>query len=255
MNIGEVEYYSGYRFAIYDCAGCRCRFTEHLDAIYEALHSNASSCYGLQLEMARTSKELFDDQDIVGLKRQLCVNPKYKFIIESIDDYPKTARILELGCSRGYLTSYFIAAGYDIIGADVSASVIDSAKADFGPYFFEATSPAIADRSPYDVIYHIGTIGCVADPIGLTCSLLRMLKPGGKLLFNAPNVNACWLKGQLWLDFAPPPDVVTLYMPGFWSRFFSIEAYVFEEIENCPPEYSLHVGLRKLIRRWRPPLT
>lgn len=82
-----------------------------------------------------------------------------------------------------------------------------------------------------------------------------MLKPGGKLLFNAPNALACWLKGQLWIDFAPPPDVVTLYEPGFWTRFFSDEAFVTEEIENCPADYSLRIWLRKYMYRWRPPRT
>jgi 2-polyprenyl-3-methyl-5-hydroxy-6-metoxy-1,4-benzoquinol methylase len=253
LKAGEVEYYSGYSAAIYDCPDCHCRSTQHYDVVYDALHSNANSCYGLQIEFARKSKEFFDQKDRAGLRRELCSSSKYKFIIESIDHYPKTARILEVGCSRGYLTSYFLLAGYEIVGSDVSVSALDSARADFGPFFFQASSPVIAERSPYDIIYHIGTIGCVSNPVELTRSLLKMLRPGGKLLFNAPNANACWLKGQLWIDFAPPPDVVTLYTPGFWTRFFSDEAYVSEEIEDCPPDYSLVIGLRKSLRSWRRP--
>jgi SAM-dependent methyltransferase len=159
---------------------------------------------------------------------------------------------LEVGCARGFLTSYFILAGYDIIGVDVSTSAIDSARTNFGPRFFRNVE-VIAERSPYDIIYHTGMIGCVSDPVGLTHSLLRVLKPGGMLLFNAPNLNACWFKGQLWVDSAPPPDVVTLFTPGFWTRFFSKEASVMEEAENCPGDMSIKIGLKKKLRPWKAP--
>jgi len=82
-----------------------------------------------------------------------------------------------------------------------------------------------------------------------------MLKPGGQLLFNAPNADSCWLKGQLWIDTAPPPDVVTLFRPGFWRRHFSSVADVAEEVEMCQPEEAFGIGLRKLLGRgWTVPI-
>jgi SAM-dependent methyltransferase len=248
-----VEYYSTFRFEVFDCKECGSRFTEHLENIYETLHVNAASCYGLQLELASKAKALFDKRDLTGLRRELCSSSKTRFIIESVDSYPKTARLLEVGCSRGYLTSYFILAGFDILGTDISKSVLDAAQRDFGAFFADANSPRVSRRAPYDVIYQIGTIGCVSDPIEMTRSLLRMLKPEGKLIFNAPNVAACWLRGQLWIDFAPPPDVVTLYRPGFWTRFFSDEAHVTEVVEKCQAHESMRIWLRRHSTRWRPP--
>src|SRR5207253_2971715 len=97
-------------------------------------------------------------------------------------------------------------------------------------------------------------IGCVGDPIGLTKQLLTLLKPGGRLLFNAPNRSALHLNGQLWLDSAPPPDVVTLFPEGFWKRHFSNEADVVEGVEMLPADHAAMVGLRSLSgRRWRKP--
>jgi SAM-dependent methyltransferase len=252
-RVGEVEYYPTYKFDVYDCGDCCCRFTQHLETVYESLHSNAGSCYGLQLEAASRAKKLFDENDLAGLRMELCSSSKSRFVIESIDRYPRSARLLEMGCSRGYLTSYFILAGFDVLGADISPSALGAARSYFGSFFADALSSTIVDRAPYDVIYHIGTIGCVSDPVALTRSLLRMLKPGGKLLFNAPNALACWLKGQLWIDFAPPPDVVTLYEPGFWARLFSDEAIVTVEVEKCPPDYSLRIWLRKFAYCWQLP--
>jgi SAM-dependent methyltransferase len=162
--------------------------------------------------------------------------------------------MLEIGCSRGYLTSFFILAGHDVRGVDLSSEAIAAAKASFGERFFLAESGMMEADQPYDVIYHVGTIGCVEDPAGYTRRMLAMLKPGGLLLFNAPNVDACWYPGQLWLNHAPPPDVTVLYKMGFWKREFGELASVRETVELCDPGFACAVAVRKgLGLRWRKP--
>jgi SAM-dependent methyltransferase len=254
IEAGEVEYYSGFAWTVYDCLACSCRFTKHDESIYNWLHSQPTSIYGIYRELADKSKRLFDQRDLAGLKQELFKTSKYKFIIESVERQPRSIRLLEVGCSRGYLTSYFILAGYQITGVDVSPKAIAGAREAFGNYFISADSPAIRDQAPYDVIYHVGTIGCVGDPLGFTHHLLGMLKSGGQLLFNAPNADSCWLKRQLWIDAAPPPDLVTLFRPGFWRKQFSSVADVVEEVEMCPSDKAFGISLRKIFgRKWQKP--
>lgn len=251
---GQVEYYAGFAWTVYDCLRCGCRFTKHDDSIYNWLHEQPESIYGLYRDLADGAKPLFEQGDLEGLKRRLSETSKYKFIIDSVGQYPKNCRVLEVGCSRGQLTSYFILAGYDILGTDVSREAIAAANATFGEFFVTADSAAISQKTPYDVIYHTGMIGCVADPIRTTSELLDLLRPGGKLLFNAPNKAACCLRDQLWIDAAAPPDVVTLFAPGFWKEHFSGLADVEEAIETLPTEPSFAVGLRRLFGPgWRKP--
>jgi hypothetical protein len=90
-------------------------------------------------------------------------------------------------------------------------------------------------------------IGCVEDPLEYTHRMLAAVRPGGVLLFNAPNVEACWMNSQLWLDSAPPPDLVTLYRKGFWVQRFSHIAEVEERVEVQPPEMALALQMK----RWR----
>jgi SAM-dependent methyltransferase len=252
---GEVEFYFGYAWPIYDCDCCGCRFTRHDDSTYDLLYSEQSSCYSRYTGHAGICKRLFDQGDLAGLRTELSSGSKYRFIIEAIDCEPAKARILEIGSSRGHLTSYFILAGREITGTDVSPNAIATAKANFGDYFVQAGDTLIEARAPYDVIFHVGTIGCVADPVGLTKLWLDLLKPKGRLLFNAPNRDGCTLSDQLWFETAPPPDVVTLFPPGFWRDRFGDTAVVSEDIEFCLPEQSLIIALRKLARRrWRKPI-
>jgi SAM-dependent methyltransferase len=254
-NRGFVEYYFGYRWPVYDCDHCGCRFTSHDHSTYDLLYSERSSCYSRYSGQAAICKILFDRRDRAGLRAELSKGAKYRFIIEEIVREPGGARILEIGSSLGHLTSYFVLAGRRITGVDISSKAVAAASAAFGDHFVLAGDPSIEAQAPYDVIFHVGTIGCVADPIGTTRHLLDMLKSGGRLLFNAPNRGGCSLRDQLWFESAPPPDLVTLFRPGFWRDRFGDMALVSEEIEYCSPEQNLVIALRKLAgRRWRKPV-
>jgi SAM-dependent methyltransferase len=253
-DIGQVEYYSGFAWKVFDCSECGSRFTRHDRSTYQWLHSQPSSVYGIYRDWAVKAKELFLRRDSHAFRELLCSSRKYKFIIQSIEQRPATGKVLEVGCSRGHLTAYFILNGYKIIGSDVSEESLDGARRSFGNHFHLADSRVIREQAPYDIIYHVGTIGCVEDPMGLTRDLLSMLKPGGQLLFNAPNANSCYLKGQLWIDAAPPPDVVTLFRPGLWTRFWSDAADSSEEEELCPADEAFVIGLRQVFGRgWQSP--
>ena len=136
----------------------------------------------------------------------------------------------------------------------MSRDAIDVARAAFGPHFAVAGDAEIEARAPYDVIYHVGLIGCVADPIGFLRGLLRMLRPGGVLLFNAPNRAALRSANQLWLDSAPPPDLVTLFPERFWAHFFGDEAAVAVDVATLSAAESTAIAARQALGiSWTPP--
>lgn len=233
---------------------CGCRFTDHRNDTYETLYSARSSCYSRYTIQSARCKTLFDQKQKAALRIELSSTSKYKFVIDALESAPQESRFLEVGSSFGHLTSYFILDGRNITGIDVSASAVATATAAYGPYFLDANDLSI-DRTRYDAIFHVGTIGCVADPVGLTAKFLKLLKPGGRLLFNAPNRGALTLKGQLWFESAPPPDVVTLFPPDFWRNHFAADATVRETIELAPALDSLLVASRNLVgRKWRSPI-
>jgi SAM-dependent methyltransferase len=255
VTVGSVEYYAGFCWPIFDCPTCGCRFTRHEDRVYEQLHADAGSSYSRYRELAAACKRPFDQRDLSALRVALSQVSKYKFVIDELAQLSKGGNILEIGCARGFLTSYFILGGWSITGVDISAEAIKAARANFGEHFALSDPPSLAGHGPYDAIYHVGTIGCVSDPVGLTRLLLKMLKPGGKLLFNAPNRAACWSREQLWFESAPPPDVVTLFPVGFWRKQFSGQARTDEQVEMRQADESLAIGLRRTFgRKWCKPV-
>ena len=73
---------------------------------------------------------------------------KYRFIIEAIEREPADARMLEIGSSRGHLSSYFILSGQRITGVDVSTKAVAAARAAFGDHFVRAGDAAIEAQAP-----------------------------------------------------------------------------------------------------------
>lgn len=252
---GEVEYFEGFRWPVLDCDACRCRFTRHDSMVHDQLQREPSlSYYSDYHALERQCRALVAARDLDGLTRLLGQSPKYRFVIDELATLPASASILEWGCSRGYLTAYSILAGRRIRGVDVSVDAVQAARASFGDFFAVAGTPEATSAAPFDVIYHVGLIGCVSDPLAVTRSLLSMLKPGGKLIFNAPNKGALRFPNQLWLDSAPPPDLVTLFPPGFWRSQCATFAGVEESIELIDARASLAIGAQRALGiRWHPP--
>ena len=254
-SLGKVEYILGYSREVHECDACGCRYTSHDAHVHEQLHqTGALGYYDDYRNIARQCHELFNRGDVDGLRRALRAVPKYRFVIDQVSKAAPDARLLEIGASRGYLTSYFILDKRAIRGVDSSREAVESARNLFGNHFYLAEDAAVKQGAPYDIIYHVGTIGCVSDPVGMTRDLISMLRPGGQLFFNAPNRDALYLRGQLWFDSAPPPDLVTLFPPGFWTKQFPELVDVTENADTMAPDQALTIFLRRLCgMRWKKP--
>jgi hypothetical protein len=130
---------------------------------------------------------------------------------------------------------------------------VSGARDAFGDHFVTDDSPRIEASAPFDAIWHVGVIGCVPDPLALTRRLLSLLKRGGTLFFNAPNREALHHRSQLWLDSAPPPEVITLFPHNFWGNQIA-GATVSETAERVPAAEATVKTLRHWLGpRWRPP--
>lgn len=245
--VGRVEYVIGLPCEIFDCDACGCRWTPHDPAVHGLMHQTAAmSYYADYREMLDRCRQHFVAGDRIAIEEVLNGNPKYKFALDRLQHLGRNARVLEWGCSRGYLTAASLLAGRLALGVDVSSEAVAAARLAFGDHFTLPDSARIESQGPYDAIYHVGLIGCVDDPLGLTRRLCSLLAPGGRLFFNAPNRNALFQRRQLWLDSAPPPEVVTLFPEGFWRRQFGDVVDVTETaVATAPPESTV-----KSLTRW-----
>lgn len=239
LNVGRLKPYLDYECDVFECLDCASRYVEYDESIYDKLHSKSETSYSFHEELAIEVGRYYKEGQSQNIRKILSDVPKFKFVIDCVENQSDICKVLEIGCSKGYLSAYFKSRGHDVIGVDISASAIDFAKQKFGDFFVEAGSPIIAEKMPYDIVVHTGTIGCVESPGKMTENLLKMLKPGGLLIFNAPNVMACKQQNSLWAYGTSPPDLVTLFHEQFWMNNFSDLAKVEISFENVSLSQSL----------------
>jgi len=244
-TLGNYRPYKDYECMLYECDSCESRFTDFPALSDERIKNARVSIYQDNDVLARRLKKYFDQKNAVLAKEVLSEVPKFRFVMNTIEARSDIRRVLELGCSYGHLTSYFLIKQYAITGVDVYPELVEAANRLFGDHFFVYDREKIRSAAPYDAIFHVGTIGCVEFPLKFTNFLITLLKPGGILIFNSPNVAACKEINEIWIHEGTPPDLVTLFQNSFWNKHFGDQ--VDTELIGCPADgcTSLKILLKK----------
>jgi len=245
-SVGRFMPYLDYAVSVYGCGNCGSRFVSRNSDAYERLHSDAASTYSKHHSAANDAKSVLENKAAGDFRHNLLETPKYKYVIDAIEGEDDIERILEMGCSTGVLGAYFVSRGYKYVGVDVSRTAVEMAKSSFGPHYYVPEELPSLDERQYDAIYFVGTIGCVDDPLEFVTQALVKLRPGGILLFNAPNVEACEKFDDIWLSGTMPPDLVNLFDRKIWGRYFGGCAEVTAKIETERPEKVFKKIVRKM---------
>lgn len=101
------------------------------------------------------------------------------------------SRILDLGCGAGRLSQSLSALGDRVLGIDISLAMLAIAQAKAHPpnvryAVMDATSTA-ADRERFGAVISLGMFEYLDDPSPFLDEILRLLEPGGRLLFTCHN--------------------------------------------------------------------
>jgi len=112
------------------------------------------------------------------------------------------ARILEIGCNLGQMTFPLAEMGFEMVGFDLSPSVIDKARLRAQRYglkkiSFEAKDgesyPDHADET-FDAVFSFSTFRYFADPLQGLREARRVLKRGGGAIVDFPNRLCPWFR-------------------------------------------------------------
>jgi 2-polyprenyl-6-hydroxyphenyl methylase/3-demethylubiquinone-9 3-methyltransferase len=104
---------------------------------------------------------------------------------------PDGVRLLDVGCGAGLAAEALSRHGFDVLGIDAAADVIDVARAhagDTGPLYRVALADdLLADGRCFQVITALEVIEHVPDPAAFICVLTGLLEPGGMLFLSTLN--------------------------------------------------------------------
>ncbi|MGH9935223.1 MAG: class I SAM-dependent methyltransferase [Blastocatellia bacterium] len=173
---------------------------------------------------------------------------------ERLDDLKRfvtQGRFLEIGCSTGEMlaaaSSSFIAMGVEADertsrvararGLDVFSGTLHDAR--FPDGHFDAAAM-------YHVIEH------VPSPREELRELRRIIKPGGWLVIETPNVATAWywLLGARWRQFIP--DHLFFFTPRTGARLCESGGFEIRELRGAGKAMSLRLFINRLGRYHRP---
>lgn len=117
---------------------------------------------------------------------QPTVDRRMKYLREVL---PPRGRVLEFGCSSGFMMYPLIEQGYDCVGVEPSGVFRDYLSSRKVPCYesLHALSADSKVSKDFDVAMHFFVLEHVSDPVGFLRSQLEYVRPGGKLVFEIPN--------------------------------------------------------------------
>jgi SAM-dependent methyltransferase len=100
-------------------------------------------------------------------------------------------RILEFGCSSGFMLYPLQAAGHECTGIEPSGVFRDYVQSRRVTCYrnLEEYSAASESSAGFDLILHYYVMEHIADPIGLIRQQLALLTPSGRIVVEVPNAN------------------------------------------------------------------
>lgn len=124
---------------------------------------------------------------------------KEEFQVRDYDDtraylrrqYPKRGRLLEIGCSMGFLLAKFREDGWEVEGIEPNRGYCEF----IGEFHGIKASPVILEDSgrpdsSVDAVVMLHVIEHVPDPLGTLEEIYRVLKPGGTLVLETPRYDS-----------------------------------------------------------------
>jgi SAM-dependent methyltransferase len=126
--------------------------------------------------------------------RNVFHQPKLKAVKQLAAALPDGARVLDAGCSTGYVSSGLYPR-LKLTGVDIEKEAVAFCRARRQGEFIEADLSKLPfSGQAFDLILFTNTIEHLEDPHPILNELTRVLKPGGKMLITTENcANVFWL--------------------------------------------------------------
>lgn len=125
-------------------------------------------------------------------------------------------RMLDIGCGAGLHVSQMSALGWQCAGVDISEQAVENARRlNPGAEFFVGHADDLAPGERYDLISMHHVLEHVRDPGQAIAACFGLLRPGGRLAVNVPNIGSFEAKcfGRRWIGLDVPRHLLHFREP------------------------------------------
>ena len=146
------------------------------------------------------------EQHVASNQRE--VRRRLPFLLPRI---PSGSRVLEVGCSSGFMLMALREHGMSVSGIDPSGGFIDFVRSKGIPCVHsreELPGPRTSDLGLWDAILHYYVFEHVREPVGFIHDYMALLSPGGRMIFEVPS--------------ATEPLIELYQVPAFEQFYWSV---------------------------------
>ena len=150
-----------------------------------------------------------------------CILPLRSLVINHMRHLPRRlprigARLLDVGCGNGDFLQLAQAAGWDVKGVDFDPLAVAAARKHNLDVRHGGLEQVEEDKGTYDWITCSHVIEHVHDPVQWIHDMHALLRPGGTLWLQTPNIGSWGHQkfGPNWRDLDPPRHLVLFTLPG-----------------------------------------
>jgi SAM-dependent methyltransferase len=206
-------------------------------------------------EMARLAEradelELIDPEVEAGERpwRELTARER----LGDLKRFGAEGRLLEIGCSTGELLDA-ARSSFKVAGVEADERTSRAARMRGLDVFNGSLCDARFPEGHFDVaaMYHV--IEHVPSPRREVRELRRIIKPGGWLILETPNISTVWyrLLGARWRQFIP--DHIFFFTPQTLARLCENGGFEVRELRSVGKAMSLRLFINRLGRYQRRP--
>jgi SAM-dependent methyltransferase len=139
---------------------------------------------------------------------------RYLELLNQLEPYRKTNRIIDIGCGDGYFLQTAKEKGWDVYGTEFTTDAVENCRSR-GITMFQGTAATIPDDLEFDVMTTFEVIEHINNGREFAQQVYNRLRTGGVFYFTTPNFNSLSrrkLKGD-WrvIEY---PEHLSYYIPA-----------------------------------------
>lgn len=148
--------------------------------------------------------------------RRACFEERYRRQLRDIASFRQSGELLDIGCNIGMFLYEARSAGFDVAGVELNQECAGYARAHYSlDVRSEYLEHAGFAADSFDVVTMFDVLEHVPDLHAILEEVLRVLKPGGLLVVQSPNLDSVMADmtrpDWSWLS---PPDHLYHFTPG-----------------------------------------
>lgn len=189
--------------------------------------------------LAEVNREtyLLDQRVRTYLGRRAYFEKRYHRQLDDIRSFHQGGRLLDIGCNIGMFLIASRSAGFDVCGVELNRDCAEYARASFG---LDVRSVRLEDAgfppASFDVVTMYDVLEHVPDLRGMLASIRGILKPGGLLVVQSPNLDSVMadMTKSAW-SWLSPPDHLYHFTPDSLSALLDHAGYAIARIKTWEP--------------------